>query len=384
MRNKAGSVSVEADKGNIRLRWKIEAGGRRYCMAMGLRDTPTNRAIAQLTAAAIERDIEYQMFDASLTKYRGGLIDKGGAKVWELFEKFIEYKHGKVYKQTLSKYYGLLTSIKEYCPEKRVNALTPVDCDKFKDFLADRLAAVTLKEQLSLLTAAWKWGHERKMVGAVNHWEGMAKHVKRGATPPPNPFSVVEIQNIIRGFRTHPSYAYYADYAEFMLGTGCRPGEAIALTWGDLTDDCSQIWFGKSHYRGNSDKELKAGKAGYVPLSQSLTLMLRKRRPPNALPTDLIFSAPKGGYMDDANFRNRAWKSVLESAGVPYRKPYTTRKTLISYWLSQGEDPLTVAKFTRTSPRMIYQHYGGYIPSNARLPDMLGDIFATPTDRTGK
>jgi integrase len=381
MGRNGGKVAIEGHRGNIRLRWRVD--GERYCLSLGLSDTPTNRAIARLNADTIERDIEYQMFDATLSKYRGDLIAQGGAKVWELFEKFIEYKQGKVYKQTLSKYYGLLTSLKEYFPEKRANALTPVDCDKFKDFLADRLAPVTLKEQLGLLTAAWKWGHERKIVGSVNHWEGMAKHVKKGVTPPPNPFSVAEIQSIVRGFRTHPSYAFYADYAEFMLGTGCRPGEAIALTWGDLTDDCSQIWFGKSHYRGD-DKEIKAGKEGYVPLSQSLSLMLRKRRPPNALPTDLIFSAPKGGYLDDGNFRSRPWKSVLAAAGVPYRKPYTTRKTLISYWLSQGEDPLVVAKFTRTSVRMIYQHYAGYIPSNAKLPDMLGDVFTAPSDGTGE
>jgi integrase len=233
MGRKSGKVSVEGQRGNLRLRWRYE--GERYCISLGLADTSTNRAIAQLTAAEIEKDIIYSMFDDTLTKYRGGVIERGGAKVWELFEKFIEYKQGKVYKQTLSKYYGLLTSLKEYFPEKRANALTPVDCDKFKEFLAGRLAAVTLKEQLTLMSSAWSWAHERKMVGA-NLWEGMPKEVKRGVVPPPNPFSVAEIQSIVRGFRTHPRYAYYADYAEFMLGTGCRPGEAIALTWGDLTD----------------------------------------------------------------------------------------------------------------------------------------------------
>jgi integrase len=382
MVRKLGTVTVEGFKGVIRLRWQTESGGKRYCMSIGLPDTPTNRAIAQLKADVIERDIEYQMFDETLTKYRGELIDRGGAKVWELFERFTEFKRGKVYKQTLSKYYGLLGHLKEYFPEKRANALTPPECDKFKDYLTKHLTPVTVKERLTLLSAAWKWGQERKMV-SMNVWDGMAKHIKMGAVPPPNPFSPTEIQNIIRAFRTHPRYAYYGDYAEFLLGTGCRPGEAIALTWGDLTDDCSQIWFGKSHYRGD-DKELKAGKAGYVPLSQSLSLMLRKRRPPSPDVTELIFPAPKGGHLDDANFRNRAWTAVLEAAGVPYRKPYTTRKTLISYWLSQGEDPVTVAKFTRTSVRMIYQHYAGYIPSNAKLPNLLGDIFAAPTDGTGE
>lgn len=366
-------VSVESFKGRLRLRWRVE--GHRYCLSLGLDDTPNNAAIARLQASEIEKDIRQEVFDPNLEKYRGKRVGKS-LRVYEVFEKFIDHKRGEVYKQTLTKYNGLLSSLKTHFGDKSIGQLTAADCQQFKQWLAGRIVARTLKEQLTMLSSAWDWAVEHRKV-AMNPWKGMAKQVKPGPVPPPNPFSIEEIQRIVQTFRNHPSYGFYADYTEFLLGSGCRIGEAIALTWGDITDDCSQIWFGKTYYRGD-EKELKAGQAGFVPLSRGLQELLQRRRPPNASPQMLVFPAPRGGHLDDKNFCNRAWKSILSAAGVPYRKPYTSRKTLITYWLSQGEDPLIVAKFTRTSVRMIYRHYAGYIPSKATLPNLpLDSVFPT-------
>ncbi|MBW4422113.1 MAG: tyrosine-type recombinase/integrase [Myxacorys californica WJT36-NPBG1] len=367
------NVNIENLKGNLRLRWRFE--GKRYCLALGLPDTPTNRAIAQMKAAEIGRDIEYGMFDASLLKYRGERHGKTPIKVYELFEKYIESRRGQVAQQTLSKHSGLLSNLKAHFRERYAGNLTPADCEAFKGYLAEKLAPITLKQQLTDVKSAWAWAITRHMV-TDNPWVEVVKRVPRGKVKKPQPFTIGEIRAIIQGFRTHPEYSYYADYVEFMLSTGCRIEEAIALTWEDVTDDCSQIWFGKAFYRGH-DKELKAGKAGFVPLSKSLQQLLTKRRPMNADPKLLIFPSRRHGkHMDDANFRNRAWKTVLDDLNIPYRKPNSTRHTLISYWLSQGEDPLTVAKYTRTSLKMIYEHYADYIPNNKRLPELLGDVFS--------
>lgn len=221
------AVNVETYGGRLRLRWRYEK--QRFCFSLGLDDTPTNRAIAQLKAADIERDIKYQMFDPTLAKYRGEQISRGGAKVWELFNKFIEYKQGRVRKQTLSKYYGLLTSLRDYFHDRLANRITDDDCQKFKQHLAARLILTTLKEQLTLLTAAWDWAETRKMTN-FNPWKGLAQQVPRSPVKPPQPFSVEEMRAILQAFRTHPYYSFYADYVEFLLGSGCRIGEAIALT----------------------------------------------------------------------------------------------------------------------------------------------------------
>ncbi|MCY7275742.1 MAG: DUF3596 domain-containing protein [Phormidesmis sp. CAN_BIN44] len=51
----------------MRLRWSHE--GKRYCLSLGLKDNPKNRAQAQIRADIIERDIEHGMFDPMLFKY---------------------------------------------------------------------------------------------------------------------------------------------------------------------------------------------------------------------------------------------------------------------------------------------------------------------------
>lgn len=375
-----GKVSIEVFKGNIRLRWRHE--GQRYCLGMGMKDTAANRAIATLRVAEIERDLEYGMFDVSLAKYRGDRLGRSPIKVYELFEKFIDSKRGQVYQQSLQKYRGVLKNLKLYFKERNAAALTPADCQKFKEWLSDRLESITLKQYLTMAKSCWEWAIEHRIL-RDNPWKDVVKRVPRGVVKAPQPFSAQEIKEIIRGFRLHSEYSYYADFVEFLLSTGCRPGEAIALTWQDVSEDCSQLWIGKSYSRG-SLKGTKPEKAGFVPLGKGLQQMLLRRRPFAPAPDALVFPTPRSkGYMDDGNFRNRAWKTVLEDLGIPYRKPYTTRSTLITYWLQQGEDPLVVAKFTRTSVRMIYEHYAGYIPNNARLPDILGDAFPLPNDSTG-
>jgi len=49
------------------------------------------------------------------------------------------------------------------------------------------------------------------------------------------------------------------------------------------------------------------------------------RRPADFDPDGLVFPSPKGNAIDDNNFRNRAWKSVLTRLEIDYRKPYSTR-----------------------------------------------------------
>lgn len=63
-RSSKGTVKVIEDKGWLRLRWSF--GGRRYTLAMGLSDTPTNRLVAERKAKTIETDLVLEQFDSTL------------------------------------------------------------------------------------------------------------------------------------------------------------------------------------------------------------------------------------------------------------------------------------------------------------------------------
>ena len=97
--------------------------------------------------------------------------------------------------------------------------------------------------------------------------------------------------------------------------------------------------------------------------------MLLKRQPANPDPDELVFSSPKGGVIDDCNFRNRAWKTILTRLEIDYRKPYTTRHTLISHALDLGLNPVMVAQLTGHDVETLYQNYAGNVNSRPRLPE---------------
>ncbi len=172
----------------------------------------------------------------------------------------------------------------------------------------------TLKERVTLVSACWDWAIEENLL-EKNPWKKIVKGIKPSKTAPPNPFTVDEIKAIVAGFRCDRYYSFYADYVEFMLSTGCRPGEAIALQWKHINDDCSVVWIGEAYYRG-SLKTTKTTASGHVPLSRSLQQLLTRRRAVGVAPDDLVFPRPKGGYLSDRDFRQRPWTKVLAKLNI--------------------------------------------------------------------
>lgn len=87
-----GDVRVHNDKGWLRLVWSCY--GKRHWLSLGLPDSRTNRKVAELKAAEIQKDILYERFDSTLTKYRPGHQPKSeqpdteSPAIADLFEKF--------------------------------------------------------------------------------------------------------------------------------------------------------------------------------------------------------------------------------------------------------------------------------------------------------
>lgn len=154
-----------------------------------------------------------------------------------------------------------------------------------------------------------------------------------------------------------------------MFSTGCRTAEAIGLRWKHLSDDCSTVWIGESLSRGVR-KPTKTNRARTITLTPNLQVMLLKKKTANPDPDTLVFTFPKGGAIDDCNFRNRLWKTVLTRLEIDYRKPYTTRHSLISHALDQGINPVMVAQLTGHDVQVLYENCAGNVNSRPRLPEL--------------
>lgn len=64
---------------------------------------------------------------------------------------------------------------------------------------------------------------------------------------------------------------------------------------------------------------------------------------------------------EGASLMQRPWRKTLESAGVPYVKPYALRHSSIVRMLRKGIPVRIVAGLHDTSVAMIEKHYSAYI-----------------------
>lgn len=379
--NKTVAVKIEDYRGKFRLRWTYPPTVRNV-VNLGLDANGINLTQAKMRAAAIEGDILRDNFDLTLDRYRPvssrSNVSIGAGTVIELMDKFIEHKSLDIKKGALTKYIATRTRLNQYFVKPiRADHIGLEHAAKFRDWLMTvktntgaPLANITIKERLGCVASCWDWAIEQNLL-TDNPWKKASRQVKKERSLP-KPLTIDEIQRTVDAFRQHPEYSFYADLVTFLLGCGARFGEVSALRWNDISSDCSQCYFGKSYSRGEISTT-KNQKAGWVSMPSSLQRLLLRRKTLRSTETSLIFpSRRSGGCINDRVFR-KTWGIVLKSANIPYRKPYSTRATLISHWLSQGEDPATVAEMTRTSIKMIMEHYAGSIKRNVVLPELFGD-----------
>lgn len=111
--------------------------------------------------------------------------------------------------------------------------------------------------------------------------------------------------------------AYFGLFAYLLLYTGCRRGEALALTWGDIDFDAKTIRVNKEYIYPAGMPVLKLPKteAGIrtVPLLPGLEAALNK--PEDAKPSALLFPAPDGRPLQENAFRRR-WRHYCKDAGL--------------------------------------------------------------------
>jgi len=335
-----GDVKVNSDKGWLRLVWTYQS--KRYFLTLGLPDNKTNLKVAQSRATQIQLDILSDNFDLTLAKYKPSpaLQEIKQLTLTELFDRFKGFKEKQVDARTLEKYISVQIQLSEVYS----NVVVP-DPDALLTYLEKQGNGKRLiKSKMQMLSSCYKWGMEQQLVSS-NPWEKLPSYLRVPPQEAPRPFTSDEVEKILTAFADNRYYSYLYDYVFFLFGTGVRLAEAIGLRWKYLSADCTNVEIIQTISRGVR-KPPKTNRSRQFRLSSDVAEMLLKRRPENFDPEDLVFPSLTGLAIDDHNFRNRAWVSILESIEITYRKPYSTRATFISHALASGMNPMTVAQIT--------------------------------------
>jgi integrase len=365
---KAKSGSVQVKVSNNRLQLVFSFGGKRHYLSLGLTDTPYNRKQAQDKAFEIQRDMDYGQFDASnLETYK---VKSSFATdepitpmptVLTIWQGYFESKRRQLKPKTIEKYENFTRLF------SKVGDLPIEDAIKVKAGLEEKTkSSDRVRDALTYLNAATQWACKHKII-ASTPYVGMASEMpkpKYMTDPQPNAFSQEEMDQVIEAFRNDNrsgmNYQHYAPLVEFLFRVGCRPSEAIGLTWGNITPDCGMIYFtgalvqiGNQRVRSEGSKNNKTRSLSTSRATQELLLKIRPEKPsPNAL----IFPSPDGGSMNYRNFSRRAWNSVVNPI-KPDTTPYSCRDTFITLQLLKGVPTGVIANWCDTSVQMIERHY---------------------------
>ena len=334
-------VGIHKKEGRLILVWN---DGKRRTMAIGLPDSKPARSVAKKIAGDIELDFAAGTgyYDRTLLKYKPRTLGKTATEIPapELFDRFTKdhaKTNGLALSSVNSRYIPVRKMMEKYL-DVPAKSIGKPQAERFADACGKTLQPDTSKARISLLATCWDWAKGKYHVAEENPFRGLTNRFKSQQKKPPQPFSVLEVRAILDGFRSSAYYSSYADFVAFLLGVGCRIGEAVGLRWENVAADFTSVYICESISRGLVGGT-KTKQSRTIYLSPSLVAMFARRKEAQQPKlSDLVFTTPTGLPIDDRNFRRRAWMKVLKAAKVTYRKPYTNRSTAISHALADGRD----------------------------------------------
>lgn len=367
-KSKSGSVQIKVS--NNRLQLVFSFGGKRHYLSLGLTHTPYNERLAQEKAFEIQRDMDYGQFDPSnLDKYKVGVSLTTAdpvtpitpmRTVLEIWQGYFESKRSELKPKTIEKYDNFTRLF------AKLGDLPIEDAIQVKAELQKITTVARVRDALTYLNAATRWACKHKIITATPYVDmaGEMPKPKYITDPQPNAFSQEEMDRIIDAFqndqRPGMSYRSYAPFVEFLFRVGCRPSEAVGLTWGNISADCGTVYFtgslvqiGNQRVRSEGSKNNKTRSFSTSPATQTLLLKIRPEKPS---PEALVFPSPDGGSINYRNFSRRAWASIVDPIKDD-TTPYSCRDTFITLQLIKGTPTGIIAKWCDTSVQIIERHY---------------------------
>jgi len=372
-----GRIKVERFRDSLRLRWSHNS--KRYSLTIG-KDCKDTLKTARAKAQVIDSDITFNRFDDSLAKYGKcsgailqlvSVVSEDQIELRDLWNKFLADKLPHLKAKTQGEYRSF-TKILD-----KLGVLLSFDALETKR----SLLAVTTTDQTRrtslYLSACCKWGIKHRIIND-NPFEGLANEMpKRRATSKhsANAFTEEERDAVINAFkkdvRPGTCYNHYAPIVEFWFLTGCRPSEAIGLTWDKVSDDCASVTFSGSVQlisgRHVWSEGSKNNKFRTVAVSPRLQLLLKLLKSDRTSSITLVFPSPTGKPINYDNFTRRAWNAVVDPI-KPNTTPYNCRDTFITTQLLKGIAPTVIAKWCDTSTAVIDRDYADKLKLNQIRP----------------
>lgn len=177
----------------------------------------------------------------------------------------------------------------------------------------------------------------------------------------PKPFNQSEIQKILLALQPP-----YKEFYQFAFYTGLRTGELLGLRWEDVDIENRVAHIRVNITSGKEKAPKTAGSIRTVELHDLAIAALKSLKQTKFIDHKRVFVDPRTmtEYKYADGLRKYIWKPALKKLNIQYRYPYQCRHTYASMMLTQGRNPMWVAKQMGHSDwGMIRKVYGRWINS---------------------
>lgn len=359
-------------------------GGKRYAICHGKATNKSHKALMESIAAQVTLDISLGQLDTSLAKYKPWAVSESESESDVLL---VPLQCWDDWVWTLEDNGLSATSVRtRYQPIRRVIQYTlhdfSIKCvEDLIDLLPQGVKPSTYNGRLAILKKWDKWLRDTKQVD----WHGFDSYSPRQLEQreKPKPFTREELTLIHATAQKDARFSSYHAFICFLIGTGCRPSEAIGLRWQDLDFTRNQVTISTSLRRADDGSAsgknrvrdtTKTGTTRIIPLVEGLCNTLRSSYyGRQGLPTkypDLVFMGTNGEPVNDEYFRKHVWKPLLKECGIPYQRPYVLRHTLISHLIESGASLVQAAAIAGHADTTMVSRVYGHMVNLPTMPEL--------------
>jgi integrase len=240
---------------------------------------------------------------------------------------------------------------------KLIEITTPVVEGFVLDLRAGGVGEVTIQKATVVLQGMMKkavaWGRL-----SWNPVAGISKR-RQQRVPSARPLSPQQVERIRDSLGVRD-----ATLVSLLAYAGLRPGEALALTWGDIRE--RTILVERAVSLGEV-KDTKTRRGRTVEMLSPVVADLARWKLASGRPddADLLFPRKKDGTPwtegDWKNWRRKTFRSAAEKVGLAGVRPYDLRHSFCSLLLAEGQSVVEVARQAGHSPTMTLSTYAHVI-----------------------
>ncbi|ACC84406.1 hypothetical protein [Nostoc punctiforme] len=296
-------ISSDPRSDKLLLRFRVKGFPKQFQISTGLKNLKRNRDIVRLRRDAIVTDISLGRFDPTLERYQfrpsaiatppSRLHFLGEGNLGELWKMFTEFQSRQIEATTIYSTYRVVSRTIDRLPSRSL-----LDAPKIRNWLMENTSQFMASKYLLRFDQCCRWALEEGIIKA-NPFESLKK-IKRikNNTDDCRAFTREERDTIIGAFESDERCSHYSNLIKFLFWTGCRHGEAFALTWKDISRDCLQISISRSKNLLGIEKGTKNGKSRIFQCSAGAKLHeLLLSMKPTASGDSRLFSTKRGCSM---------------------------------------------------------------------------------------